>query len=372
MWSGTLRATGWTRLICESRDDHGQGQDQRMSVQIFSASLESHQADLIVLFRRYLTPDSDENRFNWLYKQNPCGRARVWLASDGENGTIIGAAAAFPRRYYFHGTERLGWVLGDFCLAEQYRSMGPALQLQRACMRSIEPPDDFCYDFPSKSMMAIYKRLGVEQTSNLVRWARPLRVEDKLKSIVRSKSAARALSRIGNAVLDSRGWKGTKAACEIELHHGPCGEEFTVLDQSLRTIPGLRAARTAGYLNWRYLAHPSRAHSILVARQKGALVGYIVVRSEVENGRIVDIASLEQPAAIARLIDAAVGILRLGGAQTVSLAAGDGHPWGRLFERAGFRRRETSPIVVVSRRGATVKETDFKSQCYLMEGERDS
>jgi hypothetical protein len=343
-----------------------------MSVQIVCAPLDSYQADLIGLFKRYLTPDSDENRFNWLYKQNPYGSALAWVAYDLEKGSIIGAAAAFPRKFYFQGAERLGWVLGDFCLAEQYRSMGPALQLQRACLRSNDPPYDFCYDFPSKSMMAIYKRLGIEQTSNLVRWAKPLRVEDKLKSVVGSETAARALGRIGNAVLDSRGWKGTRGACEIELCHGPCGDEFTVLDQSLRSGPALRPARPAAYLNWRYLAHPSRSHLILAARKKGALVGYVVVRNEQKNARIVDLASLEEPAVIARLIDAAVCTLRLSGAKTINLAAADGHPWSRLFERTGFRRRETSPIVVVSRGGATIKETDFKTGCYLMEGERDS
>jgi hypothetical protein len=343
-----------------------------MSVQILSAPLESNQADLILLFKRYLTPDSDENRFNWLYKQNPYGRARAWAALDGEKGYIIGAAAAFPRKFYFRGDERLGWVLGDFCLAEQYRSMGPALQLQRACLQAIESPYDFCYDFPSKPMMAIYRRLGIQRTSNLVRWARLLRVEGKLKSIVPSDRAASVFGRIGNSVLSWRGWKGTKGACDIELHNGPCGEEFTVLDQSLQTSPSLRAARTAAYLNWRYLAHPSSSHSILVARKRGRLVGYVVVKNDPENARIVDLVCLEGPAVVARLVDSAVRVLRAGGAKTVSLVASYGHPYSELFERVGFRRRETSPIVVVARPGATIKETDFKSHCYLMEGERDS
>jgi hypothetical protein len=72
------------------------------------------------------------------------------------------------------------------------------------------------------------------------------------------------------------------------------------------------------------------------------------------------------------LIDAAVCFLKATGTKAVSLAAGEGHPWNSLFERTGFRRREASPIVVVSRTGATIKSSDFKAQCYLMEGDRDS
>jgi len=343
-----------------------------MSVQILPASLESHQDDLIGLFKRYLASYFNENRFCWLYKQNPYGPARAWIALDDSKGTVIGAAAAFPRRYYFQGTEMSALVLGDFCLSEEFRSLGPALKLQRACMQSLEPPYDFLYDFPSKPMMAIYSRLGVPQTSTFARWAKPLRMEDKLESVVHSKTAAALLGKVGNIVLDSRGWRGTKEFCEIELHRGRCEEEFTTLDQSLQRTVGIRAARPAAYLNWRFLAHPSGGFSILTARKNGALIGYVVVRNESQDARIVDLVAADEPAVVARLIDAAVSFLKPGGAKTVSLAAGDGHPWYSLFERTGFRRREASPVVVVSRTGATIKDADFKAQCYLMEGDRDS
>jgi Acetyltransferase (GNAT) domain len=370
IWSGTRRAQNWRRYIFLRWQ--WVGPTPAMSVQILSAPLESYQQDLITLFRRYLTPDSNENRFNWLYKQCPYGRALAWVASDTENGAIVGAAAAFPRKFYFQGAEKTGWVLGDFCLAEQYRSMGPALQLQRACLQVASPPHDFCYDFPSKPMMSIYRRMGVQQASNLVRWAKPLRVEDKLRRIVRSENIARALGKIGSSVLNARGWKGTGDACNIEQHQGPCGDEFTVLDESFEKIPALRPVRTAAYLNWRYLEHPRGAHLILVARKKGTLMGYVVVRNEQENARIVDLASVEEPAVIARLIDAAVRVVSVGGAKTVHLAVGESHPWSAIFRRAGFRRRESSPIVVVSQPGAISRGTDFKTRCYLMEGERDS
>jgi hypothetical protein len=342
-----------------------------MSVQILPASLESHQDDLIGLFNQYLASDFNENRFCWLYKQNPYGPARAWIALDDAKG-VIGAAAAFPRRFYFKGTESSGWVLGDFCLSEEFRSLGPALKLQRACMQSLEAPHDFLYDFPSKPMMAIYSRLRVPQTSTFVRWAKPLRMEDRLESVVHSKTAAALLGKVGNVVLDARGWKGTKESCEIELHRGQCGEAFTALDQSLQNAAGIRAARPAAYLNWRFLAHPSGAFSILTARKNGALIGYVVVRNESQDARIVDLVSVDEPAVVARLIDGAISFLKPTGAKSVSLAAGESHPWNSLFERTGFRRREASPVVVVSRTEATIRDTDFKAQCYLMEGDRDS
>jgi Acetyltransferase (GNAT) domain len=341
-----------------------------MAVQVRCAS-QSHLADLIGLFGRHLPVQSNEKRFDWLYRQNPYGQARAWIAIDPEKEKIVGAAAAFPKSFYFQGTAKLGLVLGDFCLDEQYRSIGPALQLQRACLQALAAPYDFCYDFPSATMMAIYKRMGIPQTSSFVRWTKALRVDSKLQSIVGSKFVARTVGVMANALIASHGWKGTRDACQVEVHQGPCGEEFTSLDQKLGAS-GVRAKRTAEYLNWRYLAHPSKTHVLLAARKGGVLVGYIVLEVAKDHTRIGELISIETPAVAARLLDGAVKIARRDGAHSVHMAVSQNHPWNALFERAGFRPREASPFVVVTRPGATIRETDFKEGCYLAEGERES
>jgi hypothetical protein len=343
-----------------------------MAVEIRCASLESAKSDLIPLFKRHLSADFDEQRFDWLYKGNPVGPARAWLAHDAECGTIVGAAAAFPRRFWFDGQRKTGWVLGDFCLVEGHRSLGPALQLQRACLGANEAPCDFCYDFPSRAMMAVYKRLGTGQTSALVRWAKPIRIEERLQPFVRSKHLAKALGGIGNVILKTRGWKGKSAACEIARQEGPCGEEFTVLDRELGSKGGVRAEKTAEFLNWRFLGRSNPAHEIFTARREGSFIGYVVLRNEREDARIVDFASLEGPDVIAALLDAAVNRLRECGAKTANLAAADSHPCSKVFEQAGFSRRETSPVIVVVRNNAGVSTDCFQTNCYLMEGDRDS
>src|SRR5947208_218760 len=173
-----------------------------MSVRIRRAVLESDQASLIDLVRRHLTPRSNSERFRWLYCDSPHGVARAWLACAADSGAAVGAAAAFPRRVWLDGKEKRCWVLGDFCLDEKYRSLGPALQLQRACLEVLaEYPDEFCYDFPSQSMMTVYRRLDIQPTGTLVRWAMPLRAEGKLERVVRSKVIARGLSSVVNFAL---------------------------------------------------------------------------------------------------------------------------------------------------------------------------
>src|SRR6266850_372300 len=344
-----------------------------MPLQIRRAELESDCAALTELLRRNLAPEADSRRFEWLYRESPHGAARAWLAVESESGSVVGAAAAFPRRMYFDGFEKKGWVLGDFCLDAKHRSLGPARQLQRACLRgATNAPFEFCYDFPSLAMMAVYKRLGIQPSGNLVRWARPLRLERKLEPIVRSKLIVRALGTIGNVFFRRRGWKGSKGICELVLHEGRCGPEFTNLDSRVRERAGVFTVRTAEYLNWRYLDKPGVSYEILTAHREGGLIGFTVFSLEGEQGRIVDLCSSDEPEVIACLLDAITELLAARGAATVSLTAAVWHPWSTFFVRAGFRRREESPVVVHAPGGSCPFNATLIANWHLMQGERDS
>jgi predicted N-acetyltransferase YhbS len=344
-----------------------------MSIQIRPADLKSDSADLVALFRQHLPAPSDLARFQWLYQEGVYGPARVWVAVEQENGRIVGSAAAYPRKLSFGGQDRLGFVLGDFCIDEKYRSLGPSLQLQRACLAALQEPSfEFVYDFPSRSMMAIYRRLGMEQSGELVRWAKPLRAEQMLLAVVRSKPLARGLGFLANPVLARRGWRGERSSCDLVLLQGPCGAEFSRLDQEIRAQAGVRTSRSAEYLNWRYFGNAAARHEILTARRAGQLVGYVVSTEGTDDARIVDLCSIEEPGVIVRLLFGTVERLRARGAATVSLNAGNAHPWNNLFKRAGFQRREGSPIVVAVAPGSPVSKAEFEHNWFVMQGDRDS
>src|SRR5215467_13505719 len=126
-----------------------------MGICLREADLVQDEELLVALGRKYL-PEMTAPRFRWLYRENPFGPARVWLALDDTGRTPVGMASVFPRRGYVRGSEVLGCVLGDFCISEDYRSLGPAAKLQRACLSSIKACDfAFYYDFPSSGMIAV-------------------------------------------------------------------------------------------------------------------------------------------------------------------------------------------------------------------------
>lgn len=342
-----------------------------MPLQIRRAALDSDRGCLIELIRRHLATGSNERRFGWLYCDGPHGIARAWMVCD--NGVPVGTAAAFPRKMYFDGRERTGFVFGDFCMDQQYRSLGPALQLQRKCLEEIEKePFEISYDFPSQSMLAVYKRLGIHQTGAVVRWAKLLRTDRLIKSSVRSKLLIRGFNALANAALARWGWRGKKSRCELDIHEGRCGGEFSDLDSQLRYQRGIKTVRSAEYLNWRYLDHPSIRYEILTARRADVLIGYVIFIGETEDANIVDLCSVEEPKVVARLLWGVSDLLRRRGRTTVSLNAGSSHPWNSLFALVGFRKRDQSPLVVCSTKGGHPTGAAHHQNWYLMSGERES
>jgi len=189
---------------------------------------------------------------------------------------------------------------------------------------------------------------------------------------VRSRTVARVLGRVTNAALARRGWKGSPCGCSFHLQKGPCGEEFSILDSELRSQPGIRAVRSAEFVNWRYLGNPLERHEIIAARRAHKLTGYVVFTADVQSPCIVDLCCLEEPALIASLLAAAIDHARRLGAETMSLNAGESHPWRHIFKRAGFRIREFSPVVARTRGTASISETEFYDNWRLMRGDRDS
>ncbi len=346
-----------------------------MAIAVRPADLRRDRELLIDFLFQHLTPLSDGRRFDWLYCDNPHGPARVWIAAEDGSGATVGAAAAFPRRLHVQGVEARGCVLGDFCIHPRYRSLGPALQLQRACLEAIDSGSlDVGYDFPGVSMVAVYRRLRVELREQMVRLAKLLRADRKIAEKVRVRPLARGLSAIGNLALAlrDRGLQPRNGAT-ISAHEGPCGEEFSSLAQQVSAGYGICVERSAEYLNWRYRAHPQRRHEILTARRQSSLVAYLTFTLTEQDANIVDLFGLEDTEVLGGLIAHAEELLRELGVITVSAPILASHPRVALFEKLGFRARESAPVLLYAPagRGATPPAA-VPPQWFLMDGDRDS
>ena len=176
-----------------------------MTIAIRAGTLELDRLPAIDLLARHLNPAYDTARFDWLHTRNPAGPGRFWMAVDSATGETVGTAAAFPRLFSVDGREERGWVLGDFCVSERHRSLGPALKLQRSCLDlAADSATPFCYDFPSQAMMTVYRRLRIVPRGQMRRLVKLLRVDHKLGALARVPYVSRAVARIIDLLLGLR------------------------------------------------------------------------------------------------------------------------------------------------------------------------
>lgn len=342
-----------------------------MTTRVSSADLEKDKETINAVIRRSLNPDTTHSRYDWIYRDNPYGKGRIWLAYS--EGDVIGIGAAFPRLFRVAEKTAPVWVLGDFCLDSRSRSLGPALQLQRACLSVLENGDDtFCYDFPSASMVAVYKRLGFNVAGQMLRLAKPLRVDRKVKERIQNPVAQWMASSVGNTFLKFASMRvRPDQRLEISIQQGFCGEEFTTLAEPQRGKFAFCLLRTAEYLNWRYLNNPLARHEIVTARRDGRLVGYIAWTQNAGDASIADLFGEEDRQMVRSLVAKIMVLARERGVETLSVSMNESHPWLSLFSEMGFRRRESAPIIIIPSKGFKDRIDSKLTGWYLMQGDRD-
>jgi len=268
----------------------------------------------------------------------------------------------------------MGWVLGDFCIRPDYRSLGPALKLQRACLENGSgKPRRPLYDFPSSSMVAIYKRLGMESAEQFVRLAKPLRTDRKIRERVKNPLLARGLSAAANRLLAIKDLRlRSQEDWSISLYQRRCTEEFSQLSQPANLSDSLWTDRSADYLNWRYLDHPHTKYEILTARRNEQLCGYLIFTCTGEDASIVDWFGMADEKLLQALVQSAVILLRHRGADTLSASLLESHPRVRILEDLGFYKRESRPVVLQPPLDLELAGKTPGLQWFLMDGDRES
>lgn len=313
--------------------------------------------------------------YDWLYRDNPHGPARVWIATDEDSDRMIGAAAAFPRLVSVDGEVVRCWNLGDFAIAQGFRSLGPALALQRACLGPVmDGQVPFAYDHPSCTMMAIYRRLGIDAAGSVVRYAKPLRIDDKVKGWARVPIISRSAASVGNLLL-SLGEPGTGEGRDFRVSRfeGRFDQRFSDLDQAIAGRLRVVGRRTADYLNWRYLDNPLAPGVVITVEDGKELLGYAVVSVREDVAVLVDFFSFQRSAVVNALLAAVVDIARQDRVQTLSAPVLETHPWIPLLEKWGFRSRETSSFVVSTRAGEKWDGVVTRGKnWFLTHGDRDA
>lgn len=316
-----------------------------MSIRVEPVDFATERDDVLAVLQANLPAVPHERRFKWLYRANPDGAAWSWLARE-ETGIPVGVTSVFPHAMWIGGQLRRCGQVGDFAVSAAFRSLGPAVQLQRATLEPVNQGElAFCYDCPPHAAgMATFRRLGLQPCVAIYRYALPLRVDARLRRKLGFEPLG--LGAAGNLLLRVYTNKsGTAQGLEIAEHSGPFGEEFSVLDDSLRQENVIRSRRSAAHLNWRYREDPLNIYRVLTVRRHGELIAYLVFSATAERLVIVDVFGMEFPQAAPALLEA-VRHQANPSHQSVEALFSVGNDVIAPFLNHAYRRREIAAQVV--------------------------
>lgn len=321
-----------------------------MAVTIRPVDLDSEQEELLGVLERNLTDLAHARRFKWIYRDNPLGPAWSWFACDAGSGRVVGVASVFRRAMWIGKRVSQCGQVGDFAIDPSHRSLGPALMLQRA---TFEPVDRgslaLCYDCPPHERgMATFRRLGMTARAIMTRYAKLLRADRLLSARLGDGPLARGVAPPANALLrlvDRR--RSAPSGVAVAVHTGRFGDEFTDLDRRAGARDVIRVRRAAVDLNWRYQDDPLREYVVLTARRRGELTGFAVLCVTDRDALLVDLFVVPTSSDGNALLAAAVDHVRRKGAESFHALISDASATREVLQRAGFRRRERGPHVVV-------------------------
>jgi hypothetical protein len=318
-----------------------------VSVTVRPLDLTRDKALILRMLERNIGIAQDESRFDWLYRRNPAGRAWAWALHD-EHGTPVGSASVFPRMMWVgERVVRCGQV-GHFSVDTGYRSLGPAVMLQRTTLELPARGDvNFCYDCPPHDQgMATFRRLGIDETCVLRRHIRPVRARRYITRALGNGPAARGMTTLADCVLRLRPRRRVPRGVDVARHEVAFDKEFSVLDERVGGRFGVRGQRTAEILNWRFREDPSFHYDVFTARRDGELVAFAVVRLSEPDARVVDLFGVGDVDVEAALLGAAVEEARARDVDVMHALMCPGHPAEPALALAGFSRREVAIRIV--------------------------
>ncbi|HEX7770621.1 MAG TPA: hypothetical protein VF422_11400 [Dokdonella sp.] len=296
-----------------------------------------------------------QSKYDWFYASCPYGEPLLCLLRHLPDDSLVGAAAAGPRRMLWRGEAIEAGVLVDLAVTTEHRSLGPALMLQTALADAGIRRYDLLYGFPNPKAAAVFKRVGYAKLGEIVRHARVLR---------HARYVARRLPRIlapfAGAMLDARAWLSdawrTRRAARFDATWTDRADpRFDALWARSPHGDALVAMRDAAFAAWRFDASPLANTRYLLLADPGSrdLRAWFACQPDDGVLHVRDFWSDDAAAGIdGAYVDALLRAARSEGhvAVSVEYAGADAKLAG--WRAAGFTERSRRPVFGRARDGS--------------------
>jgi hypothetical protein len=240
-----------------------------------------HREAILGLWERNLRLTCDD-RYDWLYADNPAGCTITQLAVQEEQDRIVGCASIMRRDFVINGKVHPAGVAIDFAVDSDFRVFGPALLLQRTLVEQAWAQGlEFVVGFPNHAAQAVVKRVGYEPLGEKARFSQVIRSRSKLREALPGVFPNWLVTAAGS-VLDAglvlrNTLSGGSAFGKVLSIDDELDESWQRLWEKNTEKPGVWGDHGLNYLRWRYVHCPYRDYRFFqLSDKQGALLAYLV------------------------------------------------------------------------------------------------
>ena len=330
-----------------------------MTPALRQASLSEDREELISMLEKHFPTFSMRTHFHWRHEGNPAGPGWSWMVYDRDTGTAGAMTSLFPRPMYVDGRKVLCGQVGEFVVNPAYRSLGPAMMLQRASFGPVDNGElEFCYDCPPHDKgMSTFIRLGIRPSCELTRYALLLKSDQVVEKRLGKGPWTKPVTGSINLLLKATRRHRKSTGLEIETLNGNFDEEFTSLDDTVPSANKVRSCRSAKILNWRYRECTDLDIEVLVARRGGAVVAFLAcIIYPDRRACICDLFGHELSETGLALLDALVDLCTRRNVLCIEGYCPKESELEHLFKLSGFHARENAARVVAYTKSSEVSK----------------
>lgn len=269
-----------------------------MKYSIIRVDINNGKREILALWKRNALPLPEE-RFSWMYENNPAGSAICYFAVEKETDSVIGATALFPRWVLINGKWQRAGVAGDFVVDKDHRGFGPAFALAKTTTSESERENfEILYGFPNELSRPLLLRGGWKILGSAASLIKPLRSFSHVKKHIDIPIMTGLASKGIDLIMKFSSKEMYRRRSEEYLFQNLTTfdrrfDELWVKASGQFPIIGVR---NSSYLTWRFQHHPEKCYfiSILMRKQSDEILGYIIYYEDGKRSQIDDLFFLDE------------------------------------------------------------------------------
>lgn len=304
--------------------------------------------DGIYKLKSMISPGTDKGEWrrewNWWYRENPLLKGNPWIFLAKDAGEIVGHYAATPFLLKF-GDRVIQSFLGISAMTHsEYRGQRIYQTLLKTFQESAMAELGYYVinGFPNHLSFAItVEKMGRQPISRIRGLQKPLDwkryLDDRIPYRNRLlKAAVRNIGSIaGPLYYRSTSYKQEQGVAVVQVQG--FDERINSLWESVSGNINLLPVKNEEYLNWRYVKHPNKKYTILLAEKGDSVSGYLVLNLNKRSDEyiIVDLLA-ENDSIVIRLLERAEELANAAGKALFSYFVAGRNIYQNAFKQFGF------------------------------------